>query len=200
MPKTSAEERKLRVKQLAALIAQGVSPEVACDELGEKYGLKTKSATRAYLDSVYQRWARDSKLSREASLSTAVAMRMKVIQSAFSRQKHIPMDEPLDPSNPDGPSRRVIRSVPDPDLTTALSAMDSLARIQGLIQPAQIEVLNEVVGPMMGAFISIVKRHVTDRAALEGVARDMREVLERGSATIAIPADAIVREPSGSGA
>lgn len=178
MPKIAAAEKKLRTKQLAQLIASGVDPEDAAEQLGKTYGW-SRHTRRRYINRVFAFWDRDKRLNREAQLSRALATRDAILRAAMSRQR-VAVQDVVDAATGATTKRRVM--VPDPDLQAALAAADSKARLLNLTAPEKIDMFVEGLGPVLADMIEVLREQIHEPEQLARIVRLLRDRIEAGSA------------------
>jgi len=173
----SAAERKLRAKQLAALMASAIEPEDALDQMTERYGWSRHTRQR-YLRLVYTRWSKDRKLDREAALSTAFAQLNRIIRGAEARQK-LMIEDVVDEKT--GAVVRKLVPKPDPDFSTALSAVEAKSRLLQLTAPDKLDVFVRDVGPLIARLRSVVIEKVTDPVLAANLVTAFVECMEAGT-------------------
>ena len=174
---TTREERHLRVKQLAKEISLGSEPHDAVDRLAIEWKIKNRVTKLRYIRAVNAMWSREQKLTKDAQLSTAIAMRQRLVREAMGREKVVTVCS-LNPKS--GKVVRVSENRPDPDFSAALSAMESIARLAGLTQEESVNVYVEGLGPVMSAMADGLKREFQDPALLARIVRVMRQAVECG--------------------
>ncbi len=177
MPKIALAEKKLRIKQLAQLIASGVEPEAAAEELGKKFEW-SRHTRRRYINRVFAFWDRDKRLNREAQLSRAIATRDTILRTAMSLQR-VQVQDVFDQATGKWSKKRVM--VPAPDLQVALASADSKARLLGLNAPEKIDMFVEGLGPVLADMVEVLREQIHDSNQLARIVQLLRARIEAGS-------------------
>lgn len=183
MPRIALSEKRLRTKELAALISSGLEPAVAADEMARKYGWSRRTKSR-YVDRVFAMWERDTTFDRDGQLAVAVARRNALMRGALTRTRTV-IEEQVDK---DGNVLRVPRSIPDPDYQAALACEESRTKLLGLSAPEKVDVFVRGVGPILHDIIEVLRAQIADTALLETIVRQIRERVEAGADAGRLPA------------
>lgn len=160
----SAAERRARVKQISQLIAKGMEPIEAVEELAATWGVVDPVTKRRYLDAYWKRSERADGKTVEEMARIAVQQRQAVMRHAWT----------LNP----------------PDFDAIHRALDGIAKIQGIYQPEAKETLQAALAPILARIVDSLRRRISDPEVLRLVIDDILGSVDVGwaSATTVQPA------------
>lgn len=175
MPRGTREGRQLTITEVQSLINGGATDSQVIahlmkkDEAGKpRFSSKT---ARRYLRLAYAAFNRDARRSQRVWLSTAIAHRQHAMRKAMTRKRHVVVDGRLE-------------AVDDPDLSTYLSAVESITKLLGLNAPERHEVVVASFRQMFADLVAALEEEIEDVALLARVVSRLRLSMEQSAGAV----------------